>query len=37
MELPRLDDVYVAVAAMAPGFVILYLRSQFVSGRLPTF
>lgn len=35
MDLPKADEVYFAIAAMAPGFVILALRSQFVAGRLP--
>jgi len=37
MDFPTIDEAHQAIASMAPGFLILFLRSQFISGRLPTF
>lgn len=36
MELIPVKDFSAAVAAMAPGFIFLFLRSLFISGRMPS-
>lgn len=35
MSFSSFDDVYVALASMAPGFLIMHFRNQFVTGRTP--
>lgn len=35
MKLQSFEDVYIIVASAAPGFIIIYIRSLFVTGRIP--
>ncbi|MBB4287905.1 hypothetical protein GGD88_003672, partial [Roseospira goensis] len=36
MTFPTPDEAYLAVAVLAPGFIILFIRSRFVTGDLPS-
>jgi len=35
MDIEGLNELLPLVSALAPGFIILFFRSQFISGRLP--
>jgi hypothetical protein len=37
MTFPTPDEAYLVVAALAPGFIILFIRSRFVTGEMPNF
>ena len=37
MDIDRMIEIVPLLLSLAPGFIIIFFRNQFISGRMPNF